>query len=281
MDSTGTWTIIDSLAQWQQLQQQFFIYQCLSVVVFPLVIGALLLLFKPAWPFVWARLITHETIICHVDRLTREIKPDKRFRERDGVIYFETRDPKDPQRRKRYMPQPFIKKYPGNFNFTGFPWDLVDAEIKEIEDPRFQNACAQLKKEGYPNIEALERAVLFSSMIPKNPKDPSCFDPRLKEWMNREGFKDYETMRKQVNPKDYNLESKIVKSFFVFCPIAEFLGYGTEIPESSINGECHDIYESKKPQEEAKRKLQNILPLAVVIILICAVAAIVVCWLGI
>lgn len=269
------------MAQWNQLQQQFFIYQCLSVVVFPLVIGALLILFRGAWPFVWARLVTHETIICHMDRLTREIKPDRRFRKRDGVLFFETRDMKDPKRRKRYLPQPFVKMYPGNFYFTGFPWDIVDADIKVLEDPRFQKACNQLKFEGYPNIDALERAVLFSSMVPKNPDDSKCYDPRLKEWMNREGFTDYEIMRKKINPMGYTIETPLVKQFFVFCPISEFLGYGTDIPESNINGECHDIYESKKPQEEAKRKLQSVLPLAVVIMLICAVAAIAVVWLGI
>ena len=55
--------------------------------------------------------------------------------------------------------------------------------------------------------------------------------------MHREGFTDYETMRKKINPKDYTIESPLVKQFFVACPITDFLGYGTDIPESDINGE--------------------------------------------
>ncbi len=278
---TDTWTVIDSLSQWQQLQQQFFIYQSLAVVVLPLIILAMLVLFHGAWPFVWARLVTHETIVCRVDRLTREIKPEKRFRKKNGVLFFEMRDPRDPKRAKRFIPQPFIKIYEGNYYFAGFPWDIIDVEISVLEDPRFQKACEQLKSEGYANIDALERAVLFSSMIPKDVKNINCYDPRLTEWMNREGYADYETMRKKINPMNYTIESELIKKFFSFCQISDFLGYGTEIPESSINGECNDIYESKKPQEEAKRKLQSIFPVAVLIILVCAVAAIAICWLGI
>ena len=281
VDTTGTWTVINSQAQWLQLQQQFFIYQCLAIVVLPLVIGALIILFWPARSFVWARLITHEPIICLVDRLTREIKPDKRFRKRDGVIYFETRDPEDPKRRKKFFPQPFIKVYKGNYYFAGFPWDIIDADVKILEDPRFRKACEQLKRDGYPNIAALERAVLFSSMIPEDPEDKDNFDPRLKEWMHREGFEDYQTMQEKINPKRYTIETPLVKQFFVACPISDFLGYGTDIPESDINGECHDIYESKKPSEAAKRKLGEILPYIVIIMLVCAVAAVVVVWLGI
>jgi hypothetical protein len=280
-DVSGTWTILSSLAQWQQLQQQFLIYQSLCLVVFPLIIIALVILFWPTRSFLWARLITHEPVICTVDRLTREIKPDKRFRKRDGVLYFESRDLNDPKKRKRFFPQPFIKVYKGNFYFAGFPWDIVDADISVLEDPRFKKACAQLKDEGYPTIDALERAVLFSSMIPTNKKDNASFDPRLKEWMHREGFEDYEAMRKKINPKDYTIETPLVKQFFVACPISDFLGYGTDIPESDINGECHDIYESKKPSEAAKRKLAEILPIAVIIMLICAGGAIAVVWLGI
>ena len=37
-DVSGTVTILNSMAQWQSLQQQFFIYQVISVVVCPLVI---------------------------------------------------------------------------------------------------------------------------------------------------------------------------------------------------------------------------------------------------
>ena len=280
-DVSGTVTILNSMAQWQSLQQQFFIYQVISVVVCPLVIGALVILFWPARSFVWNRLVTHEPVICLVDRLTREIKPDKRFRKRDGVLYFESRDMDDPKRHKRFFPQPFVKVYKGNYYFAGFPWDIVDADVKTLEDPRFKLACKQLKAEGYPNIDALERAVLFSSMIPANKEDPKTFDPRLKEWMHREGFTDYETMRKKINPKDYTIESPLVKQFFVACPITDFLGYGTDIPESDINGECHDIYESKKPSEAAKRKLQEILPYIIVIMVICAVATVAVVWLGI
>ena len=272
----ATWTILPSLQTWTALQQQFVVYQALSVVVFPLIIGALLLLFKPAWPFAWARLVTHEHIVCLVDRLTREITPDKRFRKRNGVFYFLSPDPSDPRRRKRYFPEPFIKTYPGNFYFSGLPWDIIDADVKILEDPRFRKACDQLKSEGYPNIDSLEQAVLFSSMTPEKPDDPSTFDPRLKEWMDRAGFKTYEEMKSRINPMDYTIDSPLVKQFFTSCQISEFLGYGTDIPESNINGECHDIYESKKPSEAAKRKFQDLMPYIIGIILVCAVGAVVV-----
>ena len=276
----ATWTILPSIQEWAQLQQQFVIYQALSVVAFPLIILALLVLFYPAWPFVWARLVTHEPMVCLVDRLTREIKPDKRFRKKNGIFYFLRADPSDPKRRKKYFPESFLKCYPGNFYFTGLPWDIVDADVKVLEDPRFQKACNQLKVEGYPGIEALEQALLFSSMIPRSPNDPKSFDPRLKEWMNRSGFKTYAEMREKINPKDYTIDSPIIKQFFTSCQISEFLGYGTDIPESNINGECHDTYESKKPSEEAKRKFQNMLPYIIGVILICAVGAVAIVAIG-
>jgi hypothetical protein len=277
----ATWTVLPSLGTWTQLQQQFVVYQAMSVVVFPLIILALLVLFRPAWPFVWARLVTHEPIVCIVDRLTREITPDKRFRKSKGVFYFLSPDPSDPKRHKKFFPEPFIKVYPGNFYFTGLPWDIVDADVKILEDPRFRKACNQLKAEGYANIEALEQAILFTSMTPGKPNNPESFDPRLKEWMNRAGFKTYEEMKAKINPKDYTIDSPIIKQFFTSCQISEFLGYGTDIPESNINGECHDIYESKKPSEAAKRTFQNMLPIIIGIILICAVGAVIVVWLGI
>jgi hypothetical protein len=264
----STWTVLPSMQTWVQVQQQFVIYQALAIVILPLIILAWLVLFRPAWPFVWARLITHEPIVCLVDRLTREIKPDTRFRKSKGVFYFLAPDPKDPQRRKRYIPQPFIKCYPGNFYFTGLPWDIIDADIKILEDPRFQKACDQLKSEGYANIDALEQAVLFSSMIPDNPADKETFDPRLKEWMNRSGFKTYDEMKKKINPKDYTIDHPIIKQFFTSCPISDFLGYGTDITDSNINAECHDIYESKKPSEAAKRKFQEMMPYIIVVILL-------------
>jgi hypothetical protein len=82
------------------------------------------------------------------------------------------------------------------------PWDIVDSEVKILEDPRFQKACNQLKAEGYPNIDALEQAILFSSMTPANPNDPKKFDPRLKEWMNRSGFTTYGEMKQRSIHKD-------------------------------------------------------------------------------
>ena len=117
----ATWTVLPSLQTWNSLQQQFVVYQALSIVVFPLLIGALLILFRPAWPFVWSRLVTHEHMICLVDRLTRNITPDRRFRKSNGVIYFLRPDPKNmrrpswffPNRHKKYFPDPFIKVYPG------------------------------------------------------------------------------------------------------------------------------------------------------------------------
>jgi hypothetical protein len=275
----ATWTVLPSMQTWTSLQQQFVVYQALSVVVFPLIIGALLFLFHPAWPFVWARLVTHEPVVCLVDRLTREIKPDKRFRKRGGVFYFLSPDPTDPKRRKKFYPEPFLKCYPGNFYFTGLPWDIVDADVKVLEDPRFKKAGQQLKSEGYPNIDALEQAILFSSMTPKNPEKPDSFDPRLKEWMNRGGFKNYDEMKSKINPKGYTIDSPIVKQFFTSCQITEFLGYGTDIPESNINGECHDIYESKKPSEAAKRKFFELVPYIVGIMVVCAIAAVAVVWL--
>ncbi len=276
----ATWTVLPSLQTWTQLQQQFVIYQALSIVVAPLIILAMLILFRPAWSFVWARLVTHEPIVCLVDRLTREIKPDKRFRKKNGVFYFLRPDPSDPKHRKKYFPEPFLKCYPGNFYFTGLPWDIVDADVKVLEDPRFQKACNQLKTEGYGNIDALEQAILFSSMTPANHNDPKSFDPRLKDWMNRSGFKTYAEMKAKINPKDYTIENPIVKQFFTSCQISEFLGYGTDIPESNINGECHDIYESKKPSEAAKRKFQNMLPYIIAVMLICAVGAVAIVAIG-
>jgi hypothetical protein len=276
----ATWTILPSLETWNTLQQQFVIYQALSIVALPLTILTLMILFRPAWPFVWARLVTHEHIVCLVDRMTREIKPDKRFRKKNGVFYFLRPDITDPKRRNKFFPEPFLKCYPGNFYFTGLPWDIVDAEVKVLEDPRFQKACTQLKADGYPGIDALEQAVLFSSMTPPNPENPKTFDPRLKEWMDRSGFKTYDEMKAKINPKGYTIDDPLVKQFFTSCQITDFFGYGTDLPESSISGECHDIYESKKPSEAAKRKFQDMLPIILGVVLLCVIGVIAISWFG-
>lgn len=243
---TGTWSILTT-SQWNTMQQMFFVYQVSAIILF-FVIIAIVALFWQALPFLYARFISHEVVVGVMDKETRRIRPDRNFKIRNGMYYYKDE------------PLPFIKKYPGNFLFAGIHFDILDIDLDVITSPQYKHHCAKVIKAGYPNIEALERAIFFSQL----PRE----DIRLNEWMKREGFSDYETMRAKINPKNITIETPGVKKFFTSIQLSELEGYGSQIPEDNIYGEVDDIYEARKPQEAAKREIMRIIPYAIIILVV-------------
>ena len=237
------------MSQWKDMQMQFQIYQISAIVLF-FVIIAVFVLFKDAFPFMWARFITHDIVVGIVDKTTNRITLNKDFKKKNGMLYYHGE------------PQHFVKMYPANFLFAGLPFDIVDVDLKVLDDPRYKKVCKTLRANGYPNIDALEKALVFSMMA----KD----DPRVKEIMIREHYATYDEACKAINPMGITVEHNIVKQFFTSINLSEMLGYGTEVPSEDILGEVDDIYEARKPQTQFKRDMGKIVPLC---ILIFAVAA--------
>ena len=245
VDTSGSWTVLQTSA-WNAAQQQFQIYQIAGIILLLLII-AICVMFKDAFPFIWARFVTHEVVVGILDATTHRITPNRDFKKRANMFYY------------KGEPLPFVKCYKGNFLFTGLPFDILDVNMDVITDPRYRKACSELKKMGYPNIDALEKAILFSQM--------SADDPRVAEIIYREGYKDYEDAWARINPSDLTIESPIVKQFFVAMPLEELIGYGSHVPSEDILGEVDDVYESRKPSMQFKRDMEKILPMCIIVFL--------------
>ena len=255
MADTGTWTIITT-SDWNNMQSQAMIYQYSSVLLLIIIIGVIFI-FKDTFPFIWARFVTHDVVVGILDRVTRRISPNKDFKKHNEILYYEG------------VPLPFVKMYKGNFMFTGLPFDIVDVDLKVINDPRYKKACDDLRKSGYPNINALEKALLFSQMKPD--------DPRVEDIILREGYKSYDEAKKAINPSEITTEHSLVKQFFTAIPLSEMMGYGTEVPSEDILGEVDDVYEARKPSMLAKRQIEKILPICAAMFIV-AVIGVVVYW---
>lgn len=254
-DTSGTWTIL-ATSDWNTMQSQFMIYQYSSVLLIFVIIG-IIVLFKDSFPFVWARFVTHEVVVGILDKITRRIFPNKDFKKHNEVLYYEG------------VPLPFVKMYSGNFMFTGLPFDIVDVDLKVINDPRYKKACKEIAAKGYPNINALEKALLFSQMKPD--------DHRVQDLMLRENYKTYEDARRAINPANISVEDPLVKQFFTAISLSEMLGYGTEVPSEDILGEVDDVYEARKPSMQMKRQVEKMIPICAAMFIV-AVIGVVVYW---
>jgi hypothetical protein len=247
-DTSGTWTVMQT-STWNQMQQNFTIYQVTSILLF-FAILTVMILFKDVFPFMWARFVTHEIVVGVLDKTTRRITPNRNFKKHNGVFYY------------KGDPLPFVKVYKGNFMFAGLPFDILDVDLASVTDPRYQKACSELRKAGYPNMDALDKAILFSQM--------KKGDLRATELISREGYADYEDAVKHINPGNLTVDHDLVKQFFTSIPLSEMLGYGTEVPSEDILGEVDDIYEARKPSMVVQRELAKMLPIVIIIFAIAA-----------
>jgi hypothetical protein len=246
------WTIITQ-TQWSQMQSQFVMYQYAAVLTIFVILG-IVLLFKDAWPFIWARFVTHEVIVGILDPVTRKITPNKDFKKVKGMFYY------------KGLPLPFVKVYPGNFMFTGLPFDILMVELHVITNPMYQKACNDLKKMGYKDIDAVERALVFSQMQPE--------DHRVADIMLRENYATYGEAKKAINPGNISVESPFIKQFFDSIPMSDLVDYGTKIPGDNIFNEVDDIYEARKPSMQIKRDVMKMVPLCLLIFGITAAAVV-------
>jgi len=236
------------------MQQQFMIYQYAAVLMIFVIIG-ITFLFKDTWPFVWARFVTHEVVVGILDPKTHRITPNKDFKKQNGMFYY------------KGQPLPFVKVYTGNFLFTGMPFDILDLDIRVIESPLYQQACSNMTKMGYKNINALERAIVFSQMSPN--------DHRIEELLKRENYKSYMAAKQAINPGGINIETPDVKQFFTFIQMSELDGYGTEVPSDDILNEVDDVYEARKPSMLIKREIMKIIPMCILLFALTAAGVVI------
>ena len=239
-------------SQWKEAQMMFGVYQITAVLLFFVLVGVAVL-FKDAFPFLWARFVTHEIVVGVLDKSSRKITMNKDFKKLNGVFYY------------KGEPLPFVKVYPGNFFFAGYPFDILDVDIKTITDPRYRKMCQQLKSSGYPNINALEKALMFSQMD----KD----DPRVEEIIKREHYDNYEDAKKHINPKNLTVEHALVREMFSSIPLSDMIEYGATVPSEDLLGEVDDIYESRKPSMKFKREMEKMVPICIGVIVAFGAAA--------
>jgi len=239
-------------SEWVGLQNQFTMYQIGFVVCFLLLL-ATIILFWPSMPFLWSRFVTHELIVGILDRKTHSIVPTRGFsKDEFGYSYKGQR-------------LDFVKMYPGRFFFAGYPYDVLDFDMATLNDPSYAMMCQKIKEAGYPNIDHLERALLFSQLNPR--------DPRVDEMIRWGNYNSYEEARLAINPRNIGVHSDVVKMFFTSIPLSVLVGYGAEVPPEDILGEVDDIFEANKPSNKAAKKLREMLPFAIIIIGVCVVGA--------
>lgn len=238
--------------EWATLQQQFQMYQIGAVLMF-FVIIAIVVLFKDAIPFAISRYITHDLVVGTLEK-NKRIVPRRGFELKDDTYYY-----KEGLFSGETQPLPFVYHYPGTFFFCGIQFDVLNIDLETIKDPKYKAICQKLIQDGYPNMKALQKAIMFSQM---NGKD----DPRVREIMIREGYNTYEDACKTINPKNLTVKSKGLDMFFDSISLANITGYGDDIPPENILGEVDDIFEARKPQNIAAKKLREILPICAIIV---------------
>lgn len=241
------------LSEWTALQNQFTMYQMSAILLFIMIIG-IVFLFRPAFPFIISRFYSHDTVVGLLDK-NKNVKLMNGFKLVNGIWYYKSK------------PLWFVKKYPGNYYFAGIPFEVIAFDIRLLDNPAYNKLVTDMRKLGYPDMTALEDAILFSQM-PEG-------DPRLGEMMQRVGIKSYAEAKKRINPANLTMKHPLVKPFFAAIPLSELMGYGADVPAENILGEVDDIFESKKPQILAMKKMKEILPYCILIVALAAAAVVV------
>ena len=256
VDYTAGQIAIMTAKEWATIQQQFQIYQIAAVIML-FVIIAIIALFKDAIPFAIAR-FSHDLVVGTLEK-NKRIIPRRGFELKDEIYYY-----KDGLFGGEAQPLPFVYHYPGTFFLCGIQFDVLNIDLATIKDPKYKAVCQKLIDDGYPNMRALQKAILFSQMD-KN-------DPRVKEIIIREGYTNYDEAKRKINPKNLTVKSKGLEMFFDSIQLSSINGYGDDIPPENILGEVDDIFEARKPQNIAAKKLREILPICAIIIAASAAA---------
>jgi hypothetical protein len=241
------------LSEWTALQNQFTMYQMSAILLFCMIIG-IVFLFRPAFPFIISRFWSHDTVVGLLDN-NKNIKLMNGFKLVNGIWYYKNK------------PLWFVKKYPGNYYFAGIPFEVIAFDLRLLNNPAYTKLVNDMRKLGYPDMTALENAILFSQMQEG--------DPRLDEMMHRMGIKSYGDAKKRINPANLTMKDPLVKPFFSAITLNELMGYGADIPAENILGEVDDIFESHKPSLLAMKKMREILPYCIIIVALAAAAVVV------
>jgi hypothetical protein len=242
-----TYTVLTT-SQWIQMQNQFGMYQISAILLFFAIIG-LAVLFYPMRHFILSRFWYHTPVVAILDK-RGTLRTTLGFTMVNGIWHYNNK------------PYPFVKHYGGTYFFAGIPFAVITIEPTMLENPSYKRATAKLVEMGYPNINALEEAVLFSQMRPD--------DLRVDEMMSRYGCLSYDELKNKINPSHIDIKDPLVAPFFTEVPLSELVGYGADIPSENIFGEVDDIYEANKPQAQSMKKIKEMLPWAVIIIAVAA-----------
>jgi hypothetical protein len=256
-------TITQSL--WNQLQMEAVILK-LAAAASILMTVFLAWAFIGAWPYFrqkFAGVVGNksETMVLMMDHRTKHIAANSKFSKENGKICHDGK------------PDDFIKVYPGNYYFAAVPFDLMIGDEGTLTGYSYMNLCAMMKQYGYPEIESLERALLFSQRVPSK-EDWTDDNPYVERIKRMEGYQTYEEAQKCINPRNLTADHAVINELFTSIELSELLGYASEIPPDSIDGEVDDQYQQRKPQEKWKRETTKMIPYLAVALIVCALAAV-------
>jgi hypothetical protein len=230
------------------LQGQLVMYQLLCLLL-GFVLIVLLIVFLPMFPWAISKMLTKKTLIALMDK-TRNVKFTGGFSLRNGMYHHKDK------------PLYFVKKYPGVFYFAGVPFDYCNIDLAFVQHPIYNTFVATLRDAGYKDWKSIETALEFNTIEPSD-------EATIKEL----GYDSYEHAQKVLNPLKLTRKSEILAPYFSSCPLDELIGYGADVPPSSIAGEVDDVVQSQK-SPEMKNLVTQYLPMAIFIMIVLIGAAI-------
>ena len=280
VDTGSAESVVLDLAQWNQTQQNATIYLWTAIIL-PIVIIGLLFLFRGFWPVIIAKWSAKNPLNGILGKDNR-IEFVKDLQIVNGMLYY------------KGEAEPFVKIYPGNWFFTGAPWQLFHMDLKILDDPRYKLLKKRIQSLGYPNIDFLEEGLMFSAMKYDDPRAHEIMRRHgllhEEKWIDDEGKEQiqklsddkyldlYNSARRILNPANLNYKSVEVRPFFESIQLVDLMGenfdgYGEEPSAESLLGETDDRYQEMRPSEVMKRKISSLMPMGILAIVICGIIA--------
>ena len=253
-------------ATYDQFAKWFFFYQTVTEIEV-LIILALILIYKPYFPFVMSMIWSHLPVVGVMTRV-RNIVPLGGFTLRNGMYRREWRD------NIMY----YVKKYLGSFFFMGVPFDIVHIDRGFVIDPIMNKYVSSLAGMGYHNVQDIDNAITFNNIDKDGEdyvKDDGTPHNTTTEIVANMGFDSYESARKALNPSGLTPTSFIYAPKFSVIPLDAHLNYGSDVGPGSIAAQIDDIFEYRKPPFE-EDKWFKLLPYIILLFVIGLSAAMII-----
>lgn len=228
--STANDVVQMSSPVYDEFQRWYFIWQ-MGAVSLVFIIGAILFLVRPFFPFIMSKIWTHAPVIGIMTKV-RNVIPLGGFTLRNGMYRKELGD------NVLY----FVKKYLGSYFMMDVPFDIAHIDRGFVQDPLRNRYIISLRHMGYKTAEAIENALTFNAV------DAKADD--VQDVLNRLGFESYETAHNALNPADLIPMTPIYTPRHSNIPLDAILGYGADVTPGNIAAQVSDMFEFQKPPSE-------------------------------